>query len=118
VTFVEDRGEVVRRMGQLYPVVRLHKLFKRKARHENVADAILVLVESGGQSVCLMVDEMLGQRQIVYKRLTVHTTEPSAFEGVSILDGTRMALILSVDGVIRQFQNIGVREKTEARERG
>ncbi|MDH5678207.1 MAG: chemotaxis protein CheA, partial [Nitrospinota bacterium] len=114
VTFVEDRGEVVRRMGQLYPVVRLHKLFKRKARHENVADAILVLVESGGQSVCLMVDEMLGQRQIVYKRLTVHTTEPSAFEGVSILDGTRMALILSVDGVIRQFQNIGVREKTEA----
>ncbi|MDH5510606.1 MAG: chemotaxis protein CheA [Nitrospinota bacterium] len=106
VTVVEDRSEVVRRMGKLYPVVRLHKLFGMKSARENVVDAILVLVETGGQSACLMVDEMVGQRQIVYKQLTVHTTEPSAFEGVSILDGTRMALILSVDGIIRQFQNI------------
>jgi two-component system chemotaxis sensor kinase CheA len=104
VTFVEDRSEVVRRWGRIYPVVRLHKLFNLPAARMEVSEAILVLVETGGHAVCLMVDEMLGQRQIVYKQLTVKTMEPSAFEGVSILDGTRMALILNVDGIIKQFQ--------------
>jgi len=119
ITFVEDRSEVVKRWGRIYPVVRLHQLFGIEPLFRQVTDAILVLVETGGQAVCLMVDEMIGQRQIVYKQLTVKTlVEPSAFEGVSILDGTRLALILNVDGIIKQYQKSGLVEKKEALEEG
>jgi len=103
ITIVEGRGEVARRWEKIYPVVRLSELFGIKPKRENVWDSICVLAESKGEVVCLVVDEILGQRQIVYKRLTVITWEPCAFEGVSILDGRHMALILSVEGVIRQF---------------
>lgn len=103
VNMVEGRGEVVQRYGSIYPVVRLSDLFNIKPRYEKVWEAICVLVESRESTVCLVVDEMIGQRQIVYKQLTVKTREPNAFEGVSILDGTRMALILSVEGIVKQF---------------
>lgn len=103
VSLVEGRGEVVQRWGSIYPVIRLSELFNIEPRYEKVWDAICVLVESRDSTMCLVVDEMIGQRQIVYKQLTVKTREPNAFEGVSILDGTRMALILSVDGIVKQF---------------
>ncbi|MBI4665327.1 MAG: chemotaxis protein CheA [Nitrospinae bacterium] len=104
VSTVEGKGEVVSRWGMLYPVIRLAELFGVKARKTTVWDSICVLAESKGQAVCLVVDEMIGQRQIVYKQLTVKTREPNAFEGISILDGRNMALILSVEGIIKQFR--------------
>jgi two-component system chemotaxis sensor kinase CheA len=106
VSTVEGKGEVVQRWGQIYPVVRLHKLFNTTPKYDKLWDAICILLESRGHTVCMMVDEIIGQRQIVYKQLTVQTTEPSAFEGVSILDGTRMALILSAEGIIKQFRGV------------
>lgn len=104
VTTVEGKGEVIRRWGMLYPAVRLSQMFGIRPTSVNIWDGVCVLAESKGIRVCLVVDEMLGQRQIVYKQLTVNTRQPTAFDGVSILDGRRMALILSVEGVIKQFQ--------------
>jgi two-component system chemotaxis sensor kinase CheA len=104
VTSVEGRGEVISRWGMLYPAVRLSEMFGIKPKSDSIWDGVCVLAESKGTRVCLVVDEMLGQRQIVYKQLTVSTRQPTAFDGVSILDGRRMALILSVEGVIKQFQ--------------
>lgn len=103
ITIVKGKGEAVVRWGKIYPVVRLHNLFGVKPIHPNIWDCICVLAESRGQTVCLIVDKILGQRQIVYKQLTVQTKEPAVFEGVSILDESRMALILSVDGIIKQY---------------
>lgn len=104
VTSVEGKGEVISRWGLLYPAVRLSQMFGIKPISGDIWDGVCVLAESKGTRVCLVVDEMLGQRQIVYKQLTVSTRQPTAFDGVSILDGRRMALILSVEGVIKQFQ--------------
>jgi len=103
ITLVEGRGEAVKRWDRIYPVVRLHNLFGVKPIYENIWDSICVLAESRGQTVCLIVDKILGQRQIVYKQLTVQTREPTVFDGVSILDESRMALILSVDGIVKQY---------------
>ncbi|VAX23342.1 Signal transduction histidine kinase CheA [hydrothermal vent metagenome] len=103
VTLVEGRGEAVKRWERIYPVVRLHNLFGVKPIYKNIWDSICVLAESRGQTVCLIVDKILGQRQIVYKQLTVQTREPTVFDGVSILDESRMALILSVDGIVKQY---------------
>lgn len=49
---------------------------------------------------------MIGQRQIIYKDFAVKTLrEPSPFEGVSIYEGNKLAMILDIDGVIEQSQN-------------
>ncbi|MBF0169492.1 MAG: chemotaxis protein CheA [Nitrospinae bacterium] len=104
VSTVEGKGEVVRRWGNIYPVIRLSRLFDIPPRFPDITEAICLLVESKGTVACLVVDELIGQRQIVYKQLNLRTKEPSAFDGVSILDGRNMALILSIDGVVQQFQ--------------
>ncbi len=104
VSNVENKGEVVQRWDRIYPLVRLSDLLDIIDATENVSEGICILAEFKGTEVALFADEILGQRQIVYKELTVQTKEPSAFEGISILDGRNMALILSVDGIIKQFQ--------------
>jgi two-component system chemotaxis sensor kinase CheA len=104
VATIEGRGEVVRRWGSIYPVIRLSGLFNIKPKRPEITDGICLLAESKGSVVCMVVDELIGQRQIVYKQLNLKTKEPSAFDGISILDGRNMALILSVDGLIQQFQ--------------
>lgn len=104
VSNVENKGEVVQRWDRIYPLVRLCDLLNIVDATKNISDGICILAEFKGTEVALFADEILGQRQIVYKELTVQTKEPSAFEGISILDGRNMALILSVDGIIKQFQ--------------
>lgn len=53
-----------------------------------------------------MADGVIGQRQIIYKDFAVKTLrEPSPFEGVSIYEGNKLAMILDIDGVIEQSQN-------------
>ncbi|VAX15700.1 Signal transduction histidine kinase CheA [hydrothermal vent metagenome] len=104
VNTIEGKGEVVSRWGRVYSLVRLSNLLNIPSSYNNVWDAICMLVDYKGTSMCLLVDEILGQRQIVYKELTVQTREPCVFEGVSILDGRSMALILNVGGIIKQFE--------------
>ncbi len=104
VSKVKGRGEIIQRFGKVYPAIRAHDMFDIEPARQNIWDAICVLVESRNATVCLIVDAVLEQRQIVYKQLTVQTKEPSAFAGVSMLDGSKIALVLDVDGIIEQNQ--------------
>ena len=57
-------GELFKRMGQFYPVVRMRDLYQIPEGRENVEDGILIWLESGEHSYCLFVDELLGEQQV------------------------------------------------------
>jgi two-component system chemotaxis sensor kinase CheA len=102
---VEEKQEIVKRRGEILALIKLCDLFGSRAAIRNPCDGILVLVQNKRNRACFMVDYVIGQRQIIYKRLSVRTErEPAPFEGVSVYDGSRLAMILDIDGIIAQSQ--------------
>lgn len=103
ISSIEGGGEIINRRGDIIKLIRLHKLFNIKKALTDPGNAILVTVWYKNKKVCFMVDYVIGQRQIIYKKLAVQTQrKPSPFEGVSVYDGNRLAMILDVDGIMGQ----------------
>lgn len=100
---VEKNAEVINRRGEIVRLVRLHNLLGINGKAENPEDGILVMVQRKKTKACFLVDYVIGQRQIIYKPLGVRTLRhPSPFEGVSVYDGSRLAMILNIQGVVEQ----------------
>ncbi|MDH5542285.1 MAG: chemotaxis protein CheA [Nitrospinota bacterium] len=105
ISSVEGKAEIIRRRGEILKLVRLHQLFKVKSDHTDPYESIIVLVQQKRRRVCLMVDMVIGQRQIIYKNLGLETLrKPSPYEGVSVYDGSRLAMILDINGIIEQSE--------------
>ncbi|MCK4739329.1 MAG: chemotaxis protein CheA [Deltaproteobacteria bacterium] len=100
VTIVAGRGELVEVRGQLFPLVRLNRLFKNFKDDKAPEDSILVLVESDEKKCCLMVDNILGHQQVVIKSLDESFKEVKGVSGCSILGDGRVGLILDVGGIL------------------
>ena len=100
---VEKNAEVINRRNEIVRLVRLHKLLGINGKAENPEEGILVMVQRKKTKACFLVDYVIGQRQIIYKPLSVRTLRhPSPFEGVSVYDGSRLAMILDIQGVVEQ----------------
>lgn len=93
---VVGNGEMVQLRGQLMPIVRLHKMFSVRDAIENPLAALLVIVGDGAQRSALMVDELLGQQQVVAKPLGDALGRIPGFSGGAILGDGRVGLILDV----------------------
>jgi two-component system chemotaxis sensor kinase CheA len=100
VTHLADGEEIVRIRGQLLSVLRMHRFYGIEPLHERLEDGILVVVEDGGQAVCLFVDELIGQRQTVIKGLSGFLGDPRSLSGCTVLGDGRISLILDVAGLI------------------
>jgi two-component system chemotaxis sensor kinase CheA len=94
---VAGRGEVVMLRGDVMPVVRLHRLFSVDDAVEDATGAILMIVGDGGQRrSALVVDELLGQQQVVAKSLGDGIGAVRGIAGGAILGDGRVGLILDV----------------------
>jgi two-component system, chemotaxis family, sensor kinase CheA len=97
---VHNRGEMCMIRERLIPLVRLHKLFNVTPRTTDPCAALLVLVQDGAQRCCLLVDELLGQQQVVIKSLGRATETIRGVSGGAILGDGTISLILDVPGLI------------------
>ena len=105
ITHIEGKGEMVNRRGEIFSLIKLHDIFNVKTDVTNTEDGILVMVQYKKQKVCFLVDYVIGQRQIIYKQFSIKTVkQPSPFEGVSVYDGSKLAMILDVKGILDQLQ--------------
>jgi len=97
---VAGRGEVVTLRGDVLPVVRLHTLFGVGGAEQDPARAILMLVGDGARRAALLVDELLGQQQVVVKALGDGIGRVPGLAGGAILGDGRVGLILDVPEVV------------------
>jgi len=95
-----DGAEIVRVREELIPVIRLHRLFRRRSRTEDLTAGILLIVESAGATAALFVDEILGQRQTVIKGLSGYLGRVRGLAGCTILGTGEVSLILDVGGLL------------------
>jgi two-component system chemotaxis sensor kinase CheA len=101
---VEKRGEVVQVRGEYVTLIRSYDFFGIEPMYYNPWEALIVLVESGESRVGLMVDDLIGQQQIVIKSLDTNVTRSRAVSGAAILGDGKVALILDVHGLIQDLE--------------
>lgn len=105
---VHGRGEMVQHGGEVLPLLRLHRTLAIESAQESVVDGILVVVGDGNDRVALLVDELLGQQQVVAKPLGESIGRVPGLTGGAILGDGRVGLILDVDELVRADRD-GVR---------
>ncbi|MES3034818.1 MAG: chemotaxis protein CheA [Gemmatimonadota bacterium] len=93
---IPPSGEVVMLRGEVLPVVRLHQMFAIPGAVTNPAEAILMIVGDGEHRVALLVDQLLGQQQVVAKALGDGVGEIPGISGGAILSDGRVGLIIDV----------------------
>lgn len=99
---VIGKGEAVEVRGSLLPVYRAKSVFGLCDGVDNPTDGLLVVLESHSARFCLLVDEIVGQQQVVIKNLG-HGIDPiQGVSGGAILGDGRVALILDVAGIVQQ----------------
>lgn len=93
-------GTIVAVRDQNLPVLPLGDLLGSAAAEASDGHGILVIVESEGVVAALLVDELLGQQQVVVKNLETNFKKTRGVSGATILGDGKVALILDVAGLI------------------
>lgn len=92
--------EIVKRMDEFYPIIRIHDLYSIDTNVTNIEDGILIWVESGDRSYCLFVDELIGEQQVVVKPLPTflnnYNIKNSGIAGCTILGDGNISIILDI----------------------
>jgi|CXWL01.1.fsa_nt_gi two-component system chemotaxis sensor kinase CheA len=94
------KGEVLNVRGEYVPVVRLYEVFRVKAECEDPLKAIFVIMETEGERVAVMVDELLEQQQVVIKTFEKNFRKIEGVAGATILGSGMVAFILDVRGLL------------------
>ncbi|TVQ51824.1 MAG: chemotaxis protein CheA [Phycisphaerales bacterium] len=96
------RGEMINVRGSILPVYRLNKILGLNEGETDPANALLLILEFNNKRCALMVDEIIGQQQIVIKNLGEGIGSIRGVSGGAILGDGRVALILDVGGLLAQ----------------
>ncbi len=89
LTTTRTGEEMVALRGSILPLVKLGEVFKIPGAILNPTEGVIIVVHSGGRSACLLIDEVVGNQQIVVKSLSEYLGKVEGISGCSILgDGT------------------------------
>jgi two-component system chemotaxis sensor kinase CheA len=100
VNSVAGSAEMYKLRDDYIPIVRLYNIFGIEPGTTLLEEALLVVVEHEGQKIGLMVDDLLGQQQVVIKSLETNYRQVEGLSGATILGDGTVALILDVGGLI------------------
>ena len=83
------------------PVVPLRDVYRIGSDYDEIEDAILVIVDAV-ERYGILVDEVLGQQQVVVKSLEANFREVPTLSGATILGDGTVAMILDMPGLLRE----------------
>jgi two-component system, chemotaxis family, sensor kinase CheA len=99
ISTVQGRGEVMMVRGELCPLVQLGRLFGYSQRIDP-CESIVIIVHCETRKIGLVVDELIGQQQVVIKSLADSFKQVSGVSGAAILGDGRVGLILDPTGIL------------------
>lgn len=101
---IADGQTVLHIRGQILPVLYVHRLFHISGAVQDASKALVVMVENGQEQLGLVVDELVGQQQVVIKTLEDNTNPVAGVSGATILGDGKVSLILDIAGLRRMDQ--------------
>lgn len=98
--------EIIKDGNKCYPLVRLHQYYNIEPVSNNIYDGVVVLVEAEGKRACILVDELIGEQQIVVKSfspmLNRYNIKSYGMAGCTILGDGSITIILDIENIIKQ----------------
>jgi len=98
-------GRVIEVRSEFMPVLDIEQVFGVPRYGEARGEAIMVVAEAEGGRVALLVDELLGQQQVVVKNLEANYRRVNDISGATIMGDGRVALILDVGSLVRRSRH-------------
>lgn len=102
-----NQQEVIRLRDEVYPIIRLDKALKIGETIEKLDNRNVVVVGFGMQRVGLVVDDLLGQQEIVIKSLGEYLGKLTGIAGSTILGDGRVIMIIDVGELINTTLSAG-----------
>ena len=102
---VKRKGEVIMFRDSLVPLIRLDQLLALNGNDSSGEmdkapwEKLVVVVENQERRRCLLVDELLGQEEVVIKSLGKGLTDVKGIAGGAIMGDGRVGLILDIAGI-------------------
>ena len=107
---VVGKGELINVRGTYLPMMRMYEVFSLQPEYTDPAKAILLILETEGERVAVMVDEILGQQQVVIKSMEQNFRKVDGVAGATILGDGTVGFILDVRGLLemaRREETVG-----------
>ena len=101
-----SQNELIKDGNKCYPLIRLHQFYNITPDSDNIYDGVVVLVESEGRSACILVDELIGEQQVVVKpfspMLNRYNIKQQGMAGCTILGDGSITIILDIGSIINE----------------
>lgn len=86
--------------GECYPVLRLGEWYGLKGYRKSVEEGMMLIFEVEGKAICLFVDRLVGEQEIVVKPIPSYIKKVKGLSGCTQLGDGSIALILDPVGLI------------------
>jgi two-component system chemotaxis sensor kinase CheA len=93
--------EVIHIRGTVIPIIRLNRVLEIPPREdEGTRNMTVIIVKKGDKLAGLVVDELIGQQEVVIKSMGKYIKVPKMISGATILGNGDVALILDTNALI------------------
>lgn len=86
--------------GECFPVLRLGQWYGLNEYKESVEEGVMLILEVDDKKVCLLVDKLVGEQEIVVKPIPSYIKKVKGLSGCTQLGDGSIALILDAPGLI------------------
>ena len=93
-------NEVIHLRGTVIPLIRLSDVLDIESKKSSDDDLLVVIVKKGDKLAGLVVDELMGQQEIVIKSMGKYINKCKFISGATILGDGEVALILDANALI------------------
>ena len=106
--------EVIHLRNTTMPIFRLSDVFSIPSdTHQDKVQSFVVIVSTGMQQIGLVVDQLMGQEEVVIKPLEDYLQEKSGFSGATIIGDGRISLILDIYELIKMTSNKQIKRQKD-----
>jgi two-component system chemotaxis sensor kinase CheA len=95
-----DGDEFIMIRGECFPVIRLGKWYGLTDYVQSIEDGIMLILEVEEKKICLFVDKLIGEQEIVVKPIPSYIKKVKGLSGCTQLGDGSIALILDAAGLV------------------
>ncbi len=92
--------EVINLRGTVIPLIRLNEVLDNESTKSPDENLLVIIVKKGDKLAGLVVDEVMGQQEIVIKSLGKYINKQKIISGATILGDGEIALILDTNALL------------------
>lgn len=100
ITQTTTEDIVINLRNEVIPVVKLYEFFNIGASKQKVEEGIVIVAQARDRKLAILVDEVIGYRQIVIKSLPAYMKDIRALSGCSIMSDGKVSLIVDTGALI------------------